>query len=218
MGALATIIAAISEDVVAALAAANYPPLTPDASGNPGQIFVGSASNYETTAPPRIIFEPMGSKFGGAEYASASASLSTLERRNQGAVRTIASEDIEFLVRCWGAAGTGLEVDDYDVTRALYHQVRASLQRLMPGAHAFDAKGKFTRSANINRSGREFVFSVMFFTPILDALVPYALANRTAAQIATVVEASYAPADVEAVGLDRMVLPDGSGSTEPGCE
>jgi len=218
MGALATIIAAVSEDVVAKLAAASYPPLTPDASGNAGKILVGTAANFENTSPPRIIFEPKGSKFSASDYASASASLSTLERRNQGALRTIAAEDIEFDVRCWGAAGTSDPVDDYDVTRALYHQVRSSLQALMPGAFAIEESGKFTESSNVNRDGREFVFGVTFFTPVMSDLVPYALPNRTTAEISAVVEEGYAPAGVAAVGTDRMILPDGSGSSEPGCD
>ncbi len=215
-GALSTIIAALSEDVVAKLAAAGYPALTPDASGNAGKILIGSAANYETTAPPRIIFEPKGSKFGTAEYASASASLDTLERRNQGALRTVAAEDIEFDVRCWGAAGTSDPADDYDVTRALYHQVRASLQSLMPGAFSIDSAGKFTTSANINRDGREYVFGVTFLTPVMGNLVPYAIANRTAVARAAIVEGLYAPTGVAAVGTDAMTLPDGT--TEPGCD
>ncbi len=218
MGAIATIVAAISEDVVAALAAAGYPPLTPDASGVAGKILVGSAANYETTAPPRIIFEPKGSKFSAAQYSSASSSLDTLERRNQNALRTIAAEDLNFIVRCWGSAGTTDPVDDYDVTRALYHQVRASMQKLMPGSFAIDESGTFTDSSHVNRDGREYVFGVTFFTPVLSDLAPFALANRTAAEIATVVENLYAPSGVAAVGTDRLVDPNGIGSTEPGCE
>jgi hypothetical protein len=218
MGALATIIEALSNDVVSALAAASYPPLAPRADGTAGAILVGTAANFEQAAPPRIIFEPVGSKFKAADYASASAALDTTERRNQKALRTIAAEDISFDVRCWGAAGTGYPVDDYDVTRALYHQVRASLQKLLPGAFAIEESGAFTKSTNVAVDGREFVFGVTFFTPIMGALVPYGLPNRTAAQIATVVEHGYAPPDVVAVGTDRMVLPDGSGTTEPGCD
>lgn len=217
MGALASIIDDVSADVVAALAAAGYPPLTPDASGNAGAILVGTAANYETTAPPRIIFEPVGSKFSAPDYASASVTLGTTERRNQSVLRSIENEDIAFRVRCWGAAGTGFPVDDYDVTRALYHQVRASLQKRFPGAHSVEASGTFTDTSKVNIDGREFVFDVVFFTPVLDALVPYGLPNRTPAQIATVVEGLHAPANVVAVGTDRLVLPDGSGSSEPGC-
>lgn len=218
MGALATIIQAISDDVVAALAAASYPPLAPRADGTAGAILVGTAANYEQAAPPRIIFEPAGSKFKTAEYGSASVTLNTTERRNQKALRTIAAEDISFLVRCWGAAGTGYPVDDYDVTRALYHQVRASLQKLMPGAFAIEESGNFTRGTNVALDGREFTFGVTFFTPILDGLLPYAVPNRTTQQIATVVENLYAPEDVEAVGTDEMIAPDGTGAGEPGCE
>ncbi len=206
MGTLATIIAALSEDVVAALAAASYPPLTPDASGNAGAILVGTAALYEQTSPPRIIFEPVGSKFSTAEYSSASASLGTTERKHQGAMRTIAAEDVMFNVRCWGAADTGLPVDDYDVTRALYHSVRASLQKLMPGAFEIEEGGKYTVGGDINRSGREFVFGVTFFTPVLSSLLPY---DRTR---------SYAPSDVTHLGTDNLVDPSGVGVGEPGCE
>ncbi len=214
-GALATLIDAISDDVVAALSAAGYPPLTRDASGNAGAILVGTEALYEQSAPPRIIFEPIGSKFGAAEWSSASAERHTLERQNQIALRTIAAEDVQFNVRCWGAAGTGFPVDDYDVTRALYHQVRASLHKLMPGAYAIEEGGKYTVSSNVNRDGREFVFGVTFLTPVLDALAPYSLSNRTATQIATVVDALYAPDDVVAVGTEEL---DVRGTAEEGCD
>ncbi len=217
-GAIDTIVAKISADVVEKLAAAGYPPLSPDASGNAGKILVGTAANFETYAPPRIIFEPKGSKFGTAEYASASATLDTLERRNQAALRTIAAEDLSFDCRCWGSAGTGDPVDDYDVTRALYHQVRASLQNVMPGSFSVESSGKFTVSSNVNLDGREYVFGVTLLTPIMGDLVPYAIVNRTAAERAAVVESLFAPANVAAVGTDRIILPDGSGSSEPGCE
>lgn len=218
MGALATIIGSISDDVVSALASAGYPPLTPDASGNPGAILVGTAAMYEVTAPPRIIFEPLGFKLGIMGYASASADLDTLERRNQAALRTIRSKDVQFACRCWGAATTGVTVDDYDVTEALVDQVIASLQKLLPGAHATDETGKYPPGSNINRTGREVVFGVTIFRPILDALVPYALPNRTPTQIAQVVDLLFAPDAVVHEGTDSLVLPDGSGTTEPGCE
>ncbi len=173
MGSLATIISAISNDVVLALAAASYPPLTPDASGNPGAILVGTAAAFEQSSPPRIIFEPVGSTFGAAEYASASTSLDTDERKHQNSMRTIATDNVAFNVRCWGAAGTRSPVDDYDVTRALYHAVRASIHKLLPGAYAVEATGKYPPSTNVVRSGREFVFGVVFFTPVLATLVPY---------------------------------------------
>lgn len=214
MGALAVIIGAISDDVVAALAAASYPALTPDASGNAGRILIGPAALFEQSAPPRIIFEPSKSKFLGSEYASASRVLTTQERKNQNTLRTIGGEDISFIVRCWGAApGSVNTADDYDVTRALYHQVRASIHKVMPGAYQVQEDGQFDTENIINHLGREFVFGVTFLTPILDTLAPYALSNRTGAQIATVVDGMNAPADVHAVGGVTLTLPSG-GSEE----
>lgn len=219
MGALKTIIGAVSDSVVAALDAAGYPPLTPDQSGNAGKILVGTAALFEQVSAPRIIFEPLGSKFGGAEYSSASAALNTLERRHQNAMRTVAAEDVMFAVRVWGAAGTGDPVDDYDVTRALYHQIRASMQSVMPGAFAIDDTGKYTVGSNVVLSGREFVFGVTIFTPILNALMPYDLVNYTSAQIATATARLYAPAGVTYEGTDRMISSDGTvGAAEPGCD
>lgn len=216
MGALKRIIGAISDDVVAALAAGGYPPLTPDASGRPGKILIGTAENYEMSSPPRIIFEPLGSKFVAPEYASNSSDLDTEERRNQNALRTIAGEDIAFLVRCWGAANSDDAADDFDVTRALYHQVRASIHKLLPGAYEIEESGEFTKSSHINRSGREYTFGVTFLTPVLDGLIPYAAANYSPAETATEVESRYAPSNVQLVGTDRLQLPNGQ--DEPGCE
>jgi hypothetical protein len=213
MGALATIIGAISDDVVAALDAASYPPLTPDASGNAGRILIGPATLFEQSAPPRIIFEPSKSKFLPAEYYSPSASLSTVERRNQASLRTIAGENISFVVRCWGAVPDAPGVnsaDDYDVTRALYHQVRASLHNVMPGAYEIEESGEFDTTNVVNHLGREFVFGVTFFTPVLSALAPFALSNYSTAQVAAVVDNLYAPDDVQAMGGVTLTAPDGT--------
>lgn len=218
MGALKSIIGAVSDSVVAALAVAGYPPLTPDASGNAGKILVGTAALFEQVSAPRIIFEPLGSKFSGSEYASSSATLGTTERRRQNAMRTVAAEDVMFGVRVWGAAGTGDPVDDYDVTRGIYHQIRSSLQACLPGAFAIDDSGKYTVGSNVVLHGREFVFGVTIFTPILSALMPYELVNYTPAQIATATARLYAPAGVAYDGTNRMISSDGTvGAAEPGC-
>lgn len=214
---MANIITAVSDDVVAALAAAGYPPLTPDPSGNAGKILVGTAALYEAAAPPRIIFEPVGSKFSTADYASSSSVLTTLERRNQEALHTIANEDVMYLVRCWGVDPIGGIAADYDVTRALYHQVRASLQKLLPGAFAIDEAGKYTAGSNVNRSGREFTFGLTIFTPVLGALVPYGLTNETPAQVAAAVAVRHPNGPITVVGTERFINSAGQGGSEPGC-
>ncbi len=206
MGALATIIGAISDDVVARLAAAGYPALVD------GRIVVGTAAEYEQTAPPRIIFDPSpGSKFAAAEYSSASSTLSTEERRRQAAFRPIAAENVMFAVHCWGAAGTSDPVDDYDVTRALVHAVRASLHAKMPGAYAIEESGKYRVGTNVVRLGRWYTFGLTVFTPVLSTLAPYAVANRSSGQITSASDALYAPSDVvqngELTMLDETVSP-----------
>ncbi len=197
MGYLATIISTISTDVVAALALGGYPALVD------GGIVVGTAAEFEQTAPPRIIFDPTpGSKFHAPEYYSADQDF-TAERRVQNAVRTIAGEDVMFAVHCWGAASTGVIVDDYDVTRALYHAVRAVLQKRLPGEHAIDETGKYRTGTNLVRLGRWYTFGVTIFTPVLDTLQPYDRAR------------AYAPDGVVPVGTDLIALP--TGQTEAGC-
>lgn len=214
MGAIKTIIQDISDDVVAALAAASYPPLTPYSNGTEGNIRVGTEANSENTSPPRIIFEPMGSTFTPPEYFSASTSLATTERRNQKAFRPIFSDALKFKVRCWGASPIADQADDYDVTRALYHQVLASCQKVLKRSFSVSS-GEFTDNGNVNRKGREFVFELVIYTPILDALAPYALANNTPAELSVEREKLYAPSNVVADGELTMIRPDGSSETEP---
>jgi hypothetical protein len=64
MPGIVALVSAISNDVVAALAAASLPPLTD------GQIVLGKSRRYDTSFAPRIIFIPRGSRFepksGGA--------------------------------------------------------------------------------------------------------------------------------------------------------
>ncbi len=195
---LASIMNAISNDVVASLAAAGYPALTA------GKVLFGPASLYEQTAPPRILFVPLGSKFSSKDVSSRSNSASFEERKRENAMRSIGTESIEFAVHCWGAAPSTNLVDDYDITRALYQAVRGSVHRLCVGSYLIDDSGKYTVSSEIVRSGREFVFGLALFTPILDSLLPYDRVRQ------------YAPTGTKAVITDGLT--DIHGNTEAGCE
>ena len=203
MGTLASIIDAISDHVVANLAAGGYPALVD------GEIVVGTAAEYEQSAPPRIIFDPSpGSKYVAVEYYSGSAIVDTTEREIQGAQRTIAGDNVSFLVHCWAAATTGVIVDDYDLCRAYAHAVRAALQDIIPGAYQIEDSGAYRANAYIVRLGRWFTPNVTIYTPVLETLVPY---DR---------DVAYASDTVTPDGADEILIPTTSsteGPSEAGC-
>jgi hypothetical protein len=207
-GPISTIITTLSDEVVARLAAASYPPLCPDASGNAGRILVGRAAQFEQAAPPRIIFVPLGSAFSTRDIYSRAQTYNAAERREQNAQRAIAQEALGFEVRCWGQSDPPHPTDDFDVTRALYHCVRAVVHDLCPGAYEIDATGSYTdatfASAQLARAGREFVFNVTLLTPVLSSLLPYSTTRQ------------YAPPAVLPVITDGIQTPTAI-SPENGC-
>ncbi len=203
MGYIASTVTGLSAHVVANLAAGGYPALVD------GGIVVGTAAEFEQTRPPRIIFDPTpGSKYGATEWYSASTTLNTTERELQIAQREVCGDNLSFFVHCWGAASTGVVVDDYDITRALAHAVRAALQHVVPGAFQIEDSGKFRTGTNIIRLGRWYTMGVTLYTPVLESLEAY---DR---------DVAYAPDGVTADGDDMMLIPTTgpqSGPSEAGC-
>lgn len=207
-GPLAQIIKRIGDDVVERLAAAGYPPLVN------GTIDVGRVEQFAQGSPPRIIFTPTASKFSMRDVFSSSYSAMSDERREQKVQRAIESEDFTFEVTCWGAAVADdgdpppTVIDDHDVTRALYHAVRASVQSLAQGSYAVSSQGEWLiasfDASQILVSGAAFKFSLTLMTPVLSTLVPYDRGRQ------------YAPSDVRAKITDSLTLPNGQ--NEAGCE
>lgn len=189
-------VAALNADVVAALAAGLYPALTD------GAILFGRASVFQQSAPPRIIVSPVEFAFGAPDIYSKSATLGTDERREQNVMLAIHSERFAFEVRCWGGTQPGSGVENYDLTRALYHCVLASLQRLVPN-HGLEGKGSFTEAGTIGALGEEAVFRTWIDMPVLDRMLPYDNATQ------------YAPAAVAPVVTDTFVA--ATGETGTGC-
>jgi len=199
MGAIRSIVERISDEVVDRLADAGYPPLTD------GRILFGLAAVHENSRPPRIIMEPVGSAFSMRDIYSASAVAATQERREQNAQRAIEQEAMQFAVRFWGAADPDAPdydpVDDYDVTRALYHCFIAAVQKLAAGSFTINDTGKYTTGTEHVRLGREFVRGLTLYTPVLTSLLPYDRARQ------------YAPDDVVANSTDNLVIPTGQSET-----
>jgi hypothetical protein len=165
-GPLSRIIKSISDQVVQSLDDAGYPPLSD------GQILVGRSIQFAQSAPPRIMFVPVSSRFSVTNVSSHGTAQELRAERNQ---RAIAREDFTFEVRCWGSADPPDPLDDFDSTRTLYHAVRQAVHILIPGAYRIEESGKWTDasagSSQLIRDGREFVFSLTVFTPVLDRLL-----------------------------------------------
>ena len=198
MPAITPIVSAISTDVVAALALAGYPALTD------GAILVGRQHQFEQSAPPRILFVPVRSKFAAKDVYNRSpvATMTpySAEARQQIAQRSILTEMLTFEVRCWGTATPSDPDLDFDITQAYYQQVIISTHLLSAGTYTVEG-GEWTdskfSSGQLIRDGREFVFALTFGTPILDKLLPFA--NPIVASNPTT----------------KLQLPDGS--IETGC-
>lgn len=178
MPGIVALVAAISADVVAKLAAAGYPALTD------GEILLGRQEQFAQSAPPRIIFTPARSSFPAKDvYNRSLLSLMnpySTEALAQIAQRAIRSDNLTFEVRCWGSADPPDPANDFDITQAYYQQVIASVHSLCPGAFSVE-NGTWTdstyTSAQLFRDGREFVFGLTFYTPVLDQLLEFAPSN-----------------------------------------
>ena len=194
MGQLASIVGAISDEVVSRLAAKGYPPLVD------GRILYGRSEQFGSSAPPRIIFTWMGSTYSTRDYYSPEQQPFGTERKAQYAAKPIAQDAVEFEVRCWGR-GDGSQIDDDDMTRTLAHAVIVSVQSLAPGSRVVDGSGRVTTAtfaaSQQARAGSELVFGVTLLTPVLRDILP------------------YAPSDVRSVHESSLVTPTGDSSV--GC-
>lgn len=184
MPGIKALVAAISNDVVASLAAASYPPLVD------GAILLGRQFQFENSAPPRIVFVPTKSAFPDKDVYNRSLTGGgyTPEQLLQNKNPSLRSDNITFEVRCWGVSLDQNPEDDFDYTQALYQQVIRSTDLLARGSYAVGTgdwtDSKFT-SGQLNRDGREFVFTLTIFTPILTFLTPLVSAPSNVSQDAT---------------------------------
>lgn len=184
---IVAVVNAISEDVVNSLAAAGYPALVD------GKILIGRQKQFEMSAPPRIVFVPLGSKWGPRSPASPSpasgvtappnapgVSSYTPDQRAEIIQRPLYSEMARFEIRCWGVAPDSIDpTDDILVTEALYRQVIASTHKKAVGSFELirETGGTWTdaslKSAQLMKDGLEFVFHMAIGVPVLDTLLRF---------------------------------------------
>lgn len=165
MPGIVALVSAISDDVIARLASANYPALTD------GKILLGRQHQYEQSAPPRILFIPTVSNFSGKDV------FNSTETSLQRQTRSILTDAITFEIRCWGVSTPADPDTNFDVTQAYYQTIILSIQQLCAGNFSI-GRGEWTesklRNTQLDIYGREFVFSATFGTPILATLLPLA--------------------------------------------
>lgn len=160
------IVALISAHVVASLLEAGYPALTD------GAILLGRQYVAEGSAPPRIVFVPMGAAFSAKDTYSGTGLPSAAQTANP----SLATDTINFEVHCWGAALDQNPDDDFDFTEVLYQQVIRSTSIIARGSCTF-GNGTYTNSrvnaGQMVRDGDEFVFNLSLQRPITSRVLPF---------------------------------------------
>lgn len=168
------LITLISNDVVARLAAASYPPL------KRGAILLGEQHIGENDSPPKIVFVPDRADYSSKDISGRLPLLTSTpydpERLAQLANRPVLTEEFTFEVHCWATTTDrsdrhGIPNADYTYARALAHAVIASVDDLCRGAFAV-SRGRWTRGG-VATFGREYIFDLTLNTPVLKDLLPF---------------------------------------------
>lgn len=211
----------LSDELVAGLAAAGWPPLRPLLDGKPGRIILGDPHKFDQFMPPRVIFTPSGSAFSGRASSRGpvpvanNASKPDAESALAIAARAILTDRMAFDVRAWGVA-SDKDVDpdgmDYEYTQAIVHQLLASCQKLASGVYNAGT-AKWEPVEHQGRVGRQLVFTLTVDAPVLAQLIP---ADAVRGVPGAAPGLPYAPAGTAGAFSDAMVIP--SGQQGPGCE
>lgn len=202
MAVLTAIMSALSGDIVARVAAAGLPPLTD------GKVLLGRQRVLENSAPPRVVFIPMASKFG-PKSASNQSDSSTVSNPNaeqlaQWAQRSIMTDKIIFEVQVWGQASPPDSDLDFDATQNLYDIVIQSVYAMSVGRSTI-IDGRWVDQAvsetQVDKSGHVYVFGVEIETPVLDNLLGYLPPLTVMSGTAKIQPADGSPPETAATGL-----------------
>lgn len=141
---LSGIVSAISDDVVAGLALLGLPALTD------GEILLGSAMVAQAGAPPRVVFEPVSARFGGADRSTIASAYGGADLLAVLQSRPLGTSFVKFRVHVWGIAdptpgSAQIPANDINATFELLQCVLRSCLRLNPGIVLFDS-GLFANS------------------------------------------------------------------------
>ena len=180
---------AVSAEVVTRLAAAGYPPLTPEIDGSAGKILLGSSFPAEFSSPPRVIFVPQPSKIEGpSRSVMGRADMPAPEKAAMLSTRAIARMWKNFRCYCWGCNFSDQVTPapdpalDYDAAQALSEIVWQSCQAIAAGAWRGDGSVLIDGTGGtptLVRLGRVFMFDIQLDTPVLDTALAFAPSGVT---------------------------------------
>jgi len=170
------IVSALSTDVVARLAAAGLPPLTPEIDGTPGAIQLGPQFVCEQSSPPRIVMIPDDFDFETSRDVVSPNGRASGNRTWDP--RAIGVQWKRYQVQCWGCNYSDQTTPapdpalDYDAAQILCEMVWQSAQAIAAGVWR-TTKGTLDRRGLV-RMGRVITFDLSFSTPAPDVRLPYA--------------------------------------------
>jgi hypothetical protein len=159
---------------------------------NDGRIFLGREFLKNRTAPSRIVFVPVSSRFGPADVKSQTVvPLNGQQNGHANRVlrRPIATDRATYEVYCWGQHVPADPERDFDATRQLAHIVVQAAQLLAMSSAHVDGHGEWTDQRadkpQILKAGHEYMFTIAFDMPVLDSGVQFPPAPLTT-QLGTV--------------------------------
>lgn len=208
------VINALSDALVAGLAASNWPPLRDFPNGTTGRILIVDAHRLDQFMPPRVSMMPLRSKFGnrnntrGPVKVANNSSGYDAESKAAIANKAIHTDEATFEVRCWGIASDDEEDPygrDFDYTWALRDALIAAANETMSGCYLLEG-GDWQVVSHGRRVGREFVFLLTIHFPVLGKVAPPTGTSGL----------PFAPSNVAPKVTDAMQL--GTGESSPGCE
>jgi hypothetical protein len=197
------LVSALSADVQARMALANFPPL------QTGSIELGPQHRpeWEHGSPPRIVMVPDGVKFAVVNPAARfTTQTANAEQHAMIAAKVIWQETKLFTVHVWNVTYVNGECSpssdtDWDVTEALYqlfiqscHVLFHGRYRVTTGQWVDSSKGSAVRAT----IGRELMFKLEVDTPVLDVTYPFVPPGSTYSTLTVV---SYGASSGDAIHI-----------------
>ena len=149
-----------------------------------GMILLGREYIGEQSAPPRVVFIPVGSTFEAPNAASpwTDAAIAAGETEREDLYRPLQTETILYQVHVWGQAGSTTAAS-FTAVQRLYHQIIRSAHLRCAGVYEVGGRGEWLdqtgNAVQREKLGHEFMFTLGIKAPVLDDPYEYAPDDTT---------------------------------------